>query len=409
MANNHIKPGGPRAAKRTTAKQQPAPLDNLPPPVGALTLGEPLGQDNHRGEEANLTTSPEQPAPADRSGVMANARPSVRLSLLDSEALQYLGEREAIVSARVTASIAAARALHDINNYRNGVLWKRKHRTFAAYMQDRWDFQKTHGCRLADAGKFLAAIGSGFSPNRENLPVSEGQIRPILEMVPAKYHVECWVAITDGKVPAELSMAAVAAEAEKFLRAKGVAPRCSKRAKIDERKCAVRDLAKLSSSLGKLSHPERFEDLLQSISTLISQEPSDRITPALPMSDADVSKFMSARLLHAALFQGGDYPQWLTETAGAHPADVHIPHDKRDSRISLFRARFLAFMCKSRTSVATFKLIAKAELSGNGNPGATADALFLDYAQRASSSSPGLADPDVVCSPAPASGRRQLN
>jgi hypothetical protein len=336
------------------------------------------------------------------------ATPCKPLPTLNPDDVKYLAEREAIVSANVKASIDAARALHQIRAYRDRILWKRNYSTFEFYLWEKWGYKKTHGYHLAEVGEFLVDLEARFSGKAENLPVSAGHLSALLDVVPKEHRLECWNAITADKAPAELSMAAVAAEAAKFLRAKGVAPRCSKRAKIDERKCAVRDLAKLRSSLGKLSHPEWFEHLLQSISALISQEPSDHTTPALPMSDADVSKFMSARLLHAALFPGGGYPQWLTETAGAHPADVHIPHYKGDSRISLFRARILAFMCESRTSLATFKLL-EAELSGNGNPGAAADALFESHVRRMSASNHELADPDVVCSPAPASDRRQLN
>jgi hypothetical protein len=114
----------------------------------------------------------------------------------------------------------------------------------------------------------------------------------------------------------------------------------------------------------------------------------DRSTLALPMSAANASRFMGARLFHSVLHPGDNYPKWLAETAASHPKDISNPNEGDAARISLIRAKNFAFH-KGASSEGALNLITQAEGNGNDNPGAVADELFKNYAQQTISSSHG--------------------
>jgi len=101
-----------------------------------------------------------------------------------------------------------------------------------------------------------------------------------------------------------------------------------------------------------------------------------RAATAESESQQDTADFMSAQLFHDFVHPGEDYATWLDETAKSHPADVRIPNDGGGASISLIRARQFAFNTQTETGKTALMLINEAQSSRNGNPGATADALF---------------------------------
>jgi hypothetical protein len=158
----------------------------------------------------------------------SESAPSEPLPALEQVDLDYLAEREAIVHSGIKASITAAKALHEIKSYRNGLLWKKQFRTFEQYLHVKWDYKKSQGYHLAEVGGFVAELVCNDSANAEKLPVSEGQLRPLFAAVPKEHRIECWTEIVADKNPADLTGSMVAAEAKKFVNKNGLASEVSK-------------------------------------------------------------------------------------------------------------------------------------------------------------------------------------
>jgi hypothetical protein len=209
--------------------------------------------------------------------------PSEPLGTLDEEDIHYLEVREEIVSNAVKSSITAAKALYDIKTYRNGALWKKDFRSFEHYLLAKWGYQKSHGYRLAEIGGFVAELVCSNSPNGENLPKNEGQLRALFAEVPKEHRVECWTEITAQKDPAELTGSIVAEEVKKFVRDKGLATKPPKSAKTSDHTRAMHEIAKLRSILAKLPNPGRFDEHLLTITTLIGLESDDGVIEVTAM------------------------------------------------------------------------------------------------------------------------------
>lgn len=180
----------------------------------------------------------------------SESAPSEPLPALEQADLDYLAEREAIVHSGIKASITAAQALHEIKNYREGLLWKKQFRTFEQYLHLKWGYQKSQGYHLTEVGGFVAELVCNDSANAEKLPVSEGQLRPLFAAVPKEHRVECWTEIIADKNPAELTGSMVAAEAKKFAFKNGLAGEVSKPEKdpaADRKKDAPKSHALMSA------------------------------------------------------------------------------------------------------------------------------------------------------------------
>ena len=78
--------------------------------------------------------------------------PLVPLPPLEDADIRFRDDREQIIATAVTASIAAAKALHEIKTYRNGLIWKRDFLSFDRYCEAKWGYQKSHAYRLVDTG-----------------------------------------------------------------------------------------------------------------------------------------------------------------------------------------------------------------------------------------------------------------
>ncbi|MEO5716248.1 MAG: hypothetical protein ABIT37_22400 [Luteolibacter sp.] len=196
---------------------------------------------------------------------------------LSTEDFLYRSAREKIVGDNVKASIAAAGALFEIHSYRGGLLWKRDHPSFEAYCKAMWGYGKAHGYRLLDTGGFIAELEADQSPNGDWLPLNEGQIRPLLDLVPKEHRKECWNGIVEEKAPTELTGATVQAAAKRFLAENGLIARKTEKIRKDPRAQAIAEVEKLRTFLSKLPCPEKFEQLLLGISLLIDQEPTDPV------------------------------------------------------------------------------------------------------------------------------------
>jgi len=137
---------------------------------GGVLLGRP-------GEEKGLLPREKPPAPA------------VAVSLQDVDR-EFLRSREEIVTTGIKASIAAAKALHDIHAYKGGMLWRNGYPTFEAYCRARWDYGKSHAYRLVECGSFIQELEISQSPIGD-WPRTESQIRPLLTL-PKEERMACW-------------------------------------------------------------------------------------------------------------------------------------------------------------------------------------------------------------------------
>jgi len=389
---------------------------------------------------------------------------------LTPEELRYRGERENIVTSALKASIAAAKAIHEIFTYSDGKLWKIDHKNFRGYCLARWGYNQAHCYRLQNAGRFIAELEADFPPNGGKPPIHEGQVRPLLAMVPEELQTECWDYIVDKKTPEELTGSIVKEEAKKFLKDRAPdtktanLPTPPDQSTPNPRAVAMRELKRLKAALENLQHSWRFEQLTKGIEALIAEEPEgpgnheralleskstlpdrtpkprtsrktgsdvstsqnpepsstalqgagqelqDRvvkameevappnekseastepvqvtpIAPAQPMGE-EYKAYISAPIFHAALHPGGDYPEWRAAVIASHPADIIIPTDGGDARISFVRARNISFNDNGAHASAALKLVCEAENSGDEYPGAAADNLLAAHTQAARS------------------------
>ena len=399
--------------------------------------------------------------------IVHQAAPS---SELTPEEIRFREEREGIVTHAVKASIAAARALHEIENHNGGRLWRKGHRTFRDYCAEKWGYKKSYTYLLLETGVFIAELEAGHSTNVDNLPANEGQVRPLLNLLKSGHEnlrVECWNRIVADKAPAELTERIVKEKTIEFLKAKGLdiksaqQPSRANQPAPDIRAVAMGVLARLRTVLADFPEPQRFDQMLQGITDLIGQDPEGAIVDvqavtvesghhesAMPESDnrhhrhesrtplesrqagtgrglshraacgdgidpnqevpltgssvsgpqggdqelqdrvakamnedaapversvaatatepaqrasvkrgkEDARDHMSSRLFHSVLHPEEDYGAWLDVTVASHPADFKTPIDGGDARISLIRAKGVAYNDKGKHGLGAFNL-----------------------------------------------------
>ena len=200
---------------------------------------------------------------------------------------RFRDEREEIVSVGVKASIAAAKALHEIHSYKDGMLWRSAFPSFEAYCRARWEYAKAHCYRLVECGAFVSELESQ-SPNGDSadwMPKSEGHVRPLLTL-PPEHQVECWRDIMTKQAPDKLTGKFVGAEAKKYARDHGIAAKPDKQANIDQVSKARREVGKLRAVLAHLPCPACFEQPLRDIEILIDQQPPDSDDTTLSLERA---------------------------------------------------------------------------------------------------------------------------
>jgi len=169
-----------------------------------------------------LSSLVRRPNEQQRLITVGESAPTPQVESLAPDDAEYREHREEIVTSGVKASISAAKALHEIHSYKDGILWKSDFTSFEKYCSAKWGYAKAHSYRLLQSGGFMAELGGSESPNGDCLPVNEGQVRPLLAFVPKEHRVACWNTIVADKVSAELTGKTVAAEARKFVKEHGL-------------------------------------------------------------------------------------------------------------------------------------------------------------------------------------------
>jgi DNA repair photolyase len=206
---------------------------------------------------------------------IGTSAPTEPLPELGDEDIRYRMEREKIVTKAVNDGLAAAKALHEINTYRDGLLWRKEFRSFADYCASRWGYQKSQAYRHVQAGGLLARLEQADSPIGEKSGITETHLRPVLENVPEDLQVECWKRVikrkrTDGK----LTAAYVKKEAKNFLKMKGVESKKKKPVqptKPDDRANARSSIQRLEVELCKVAPKEQFQPILEQLLQLIDE------------------------------------------------------------------------------------------------------------------------------------------
>jgi DNA repair photolyase len=142
---------------------------------------------------------------------------------LSDDDILYREEREKIVTDLVRQSLSAAKALHEIKTYRDGILWRKDYRTFADYCEQQWGYQKSQAYRHVQAGAFLARLDQSNSPIGEKSGITETHLRPVLENVPEELQVECWESVSKSVPPnRKLTASHVKRQATQFLKNAGI-------------------------------------------------------------------------------------------------------------------------------------------------------------------------------------------
>ena len=110
---------------------------------------------------------------------------------LSTEDRSFLVQREQIIEAGRKTFLQVGKALLEIREYRNGLLYKR-FGTFDAYCKERWDLGHSHAYRLMDAAEVYRSLSPrGDKAQEVELPVTEKQLRP-LKRLPSKLRLRAW-------------------------------------------------------------------------------------------------------------------------------------------------------------------------------------------------------------------------
>jgi len=172
-------------------------------------------------------------------------------------------------AAAVQAGNAAARALHEIQIYRDGILWRKDFKTFVDYCASRWGYRKSQAYRLTEFGSFIAESDK-FSPIGENAAVPESHFRRFCSVVPKGHRVKCWQEITAGRDSADLTASKVKAAAIRYLEQHGldtVPERPMDQSKARARAMGL--LEKLRATVAGFSAQEKFDRALREFAVLI--------------------------------------------------------------------------------------------------------------------------------------------
>ena len=107
----------------------------------------------------------------------------------------FLSQREKIVTQGHTTATQVALAVHEIREYKDGILWKSRFTKFEHYIASRWKFHRSHVSRLIRFGEFVNDL-KGHNQNCLQLetipePERESHVRPFLKL-PQPLRLESW-------------------------------------------------------------------------------------------------------------------------------------------------------------------------------------------------------------------------
>lgn len=188
-----------------------------------------------------------------------------------------LTELEKTVSKAVKASIAAARALHEIYTHKDGIYWKRSYKSFEEYCGAKWGYKKAQAYRLLGAGEFLTRVAEAHTSGGQVLkdnpgcnwyPQNEAQVRQVIRL-PSQSQVVAWNEIIAVKPAVELSASDVANAVSLFARRESISlgKRSGGRPTLEQQ--AEKALEAFVRIAAKLPNATEIQSMAKSISKLI--------------------------------------------------------------------------------------------------------------------------------------------
>ncbi len=185
---------------------------------------------------------------ADPTAELVPVKSSEPVPTLTKEDHHYLERRELIVTEGVKASMAAARALYEIFDYKAGALWKAKgYKNFADYCLEKWGYERSHTSRLRECGEFVHELTDGKAPVADDrLPRHESQVRGVLRL-PRDERVRFWLEITKSSTPEALTGRQVSLQAAAYSRAKKL-PAIVEKKPLAARRNLLRVISRLATA-----------------------------------------------------------------------------------------------------------------------------------------------------------------
>ncbi len=175
----------------------------------------------------------------------------------------YLEVREQIIRLALKSSIAAARALYEIHTHKEGALWRKNYPSFEAYCRVRWNYGKSHAYRLRDCGELIHRLESSGT---RRFPISEGQIRPLLQL-PPENRVDCWRGISADHNPDNLTAKIISDEVGSFAASQCIDIGRRRRSEPSQR--VVKVLEQLKKVVSGMKRSEDIGRLINQINDLL--------------------------------------------------------------------------------------------------------------------------------------------
>lgn len=207
-------------------------------------------------------------------------RPTLAISLQKQSSLlpadrKLLTELETRVENSVMEFCVA---LAQIRDHKDGIFWRDQYGSFPEYVRIRFGYSEQHAGRLAATGGFLLHLADKKSTAPR--PISESQVRPLLNKLEPEHQVSCWEHITESKAPAELTRDVVEAEVAQYRRNLPKIERKQERAKPKKKtnnKQAARErghelVAKLRTATATLPQARDILKLLDRLEAILDQE-----------------------------------------------------------------------------------------------------------------------------------------
>lgn len=208
--------------------------------------------------------------------------------VLSAADLKFKVNREKIVSDGIKASITAAKALHQIYVYRDGILYH-EFPSFAAYCHAKWGYGRAHSYRLVECGDLVIEIEK-MSPNGDIMPRTEGQIRPLLAL-PKASRVDCWAAITRVVAADTLTGKVVAQRTREYAEAHDIEIPATRRALRSNQELVTAAVTQLGAGVETLREAEKIKPLLDKVD-VTTVVPPVTVTPPPKTTDVAAAPIM---------------------------------------------------------------------------------------------------------------------
>ena len=178
----------------------------------------------------------------------------------------FRDEREKIVCDGINAGLAAAKALHEIRSYKDGIIWRQGFDSFEAYCWEKWGYRKSHAYRLAECGDCVLELE--HSPIGECTLTNENQVRA-LSKLPRDHWVPGLKEIKSANPEKELTGNIVTQGVQDYAEKHSIPLPSNSKKPRSPKKVAAGALEHLSKVVDALPEAEKIKTLLEKVRTLI--------------------------------------------------------------------------------------------------------------------------------------------